>query len=145
MLAITQPASTGITAQAASASTQVTSGAKQEHALVGAGRDHRLLEHEFEEIGEGLQQSPWADHVGAAADLHRRPDFAVGEQHIGHGDQQNDEQQHALRHHDDQRPDIVGPERGHVSYSAAVMVERPCASAEHSAMTAEQRAIGLVK
>ena len=31
---------------------------QQEDALVGAGRDHRLLEHEFEEVGEGLQQSP---------------------------------------------------------------------------------------
>jgi hypothetical protein len=30
-------------------------------------------------------------------------------------------------------------------YSAAVMVARPCAIAEHSAITAEQRAMALVK
>jgi len=31
------------------------------------------------------------------------------------------------------------------AYSAAVMAGRPCAIAEHSAITAEARAIGLVK
>ena len=68
---------------------------QQEHALVGAGRNDRLLEHEFQQVGEGLQQAPRADHVRAAPDLHRRPDLAVGEQHVGDRDQQDDQQQHA--------------------------------------------------
>ena len=51
---------------------------QQEHALVGAGRDDRLLEHELEQVGEGLQQPPGPDHVRAAPHLHRRPDLAVG-------------------------------------------------------------------
>ena len=40
---------------------------EQEHALVGARRDHRLLEHELQQVGEGLQQAPGADHVRARA------------------------------------------------------------------------------
>ena len=31
---------------------------QQEHALVGAGRDDRLLEDELQQVGEGLQQAP---------------------------------------------------------------------------------------
>ena len=84
---------------------------QQEHALVGAGRNDRLLQHEFEQVREGLQQAPGADDVGAAADLHRRPDLAVGEQDVGDRDQQHDEQQNALRDHHDQRPEKAGPER----------------------------------
>ena len=49
---------------------QVTQRRQQEDALVGAGRDDRLLEHELEQVGEGLQQAEGADHVGAAAHLH---------------------------------------------------------------------------
>ncbi|GCC49345.1 hypothetical protein chiPu_0033695, partial [Chiloscyllium punctatum] len=93
---------------------------QQEHALVGAGRDHRLLQHEFQQVGEGLQQSERADHVGAAADLHRRPDLAVGEQDVGDRDQQHDEQQQALRDHDDQRPEEAGPERACEEFSHQV-------------------------
>ena len=80
MSAITQPGSIGITAQAASASTHADQRRQQEHALVGAGRDDRLLQHELQQVGEGLQQAEGTDHVGAAAHLHRRPDLAVGEQ-----------------------------------------------------------------
>jgi hypothetical protein len=93
MSAITQPASSGITAQAASASTDRDQRRQQEHDLVGARRDDRLLEHELEQVGEGLQQAEGADDVGAAAQLHRRPDLAVGEQDEGDEDQQRDEEE----------------------------------------------------
>ena len=51
---------------------------QQEDDLVGAGRDDRFLEHEFEKVGEGLQQAVGAHDVGPAPHLHRRPDLAVG-------------------------------------------------------------------
>ena len=78
MLAIAQPASSGITAQAESASTEITSGASRNMTLLARRRDHRLLQHELQEIGEGLEQAERADHVRAAAQLHGRPDLAVG-------------------------------------------------------------------
>ena len=61
--------------------------------------------------------------------------------------EQDDKQQHALRHHDDQRPNVV-PRK-----IRAVIAPTPPpfwprarrAIAEHSAITAEARAIGLVK
>ncbi len=59
---------------------------EQEEALVGAGRDDRLLEHEFQKIGEGLQQAEGPDHVRPAPHLHRRPDFAVGIEQEGDDD-----------------------------------------------------------
>ena len=97
MLAITQPAASGITAQAESASIDGHQRREQEHALVGAGRDDRLLEDELQEVGEGLQQAAGTDDVRAAAHLHRRPDLAVGVEDVGDEDQQRDEQQQALR------------------------------------------------
>ena len=96
MLASAQPASSGITTQAESASSDGDQRREQEHDLVGAGRDHRLLEHELQQVGEALQQAERADDVGAAAHLHGRPDLAVGEQDVGGEDQQRDEQQQAL-------------------------------------------------
>jgi len=83
---------------------------KQKNAFVGGRRDCRFLQDEFQQVREGLQQAPWSDHVRAAPDLHRRPDLAVGEQHIGDRDQQDHEQQHGLRHDHDQRPEIRSPE-----------------------------------
>jgi hypothetical protein len=92
MSAITQPVDRDHR-PGASASTQVTSGASRNTTLVGARRNDRLLEDELQQVGEGLQQAEGADHVGAAAQLHRRPDLAVGEQDVGDEDQQRDEQQ----------------------------------------------------
>jgi hypothetical protein len=114
---------------------------QQEHALVGARRDDRLLEDELQQVGEALQQAEGADHVRAAAQLHRRPDLAVGEQDEGDEDQQADQQQQALAG-DDQRGRGRGPSSSE-AYSAAWRM-RPEASAEHSAITAEARAIGFV-
>ncbi len=59
--------------------------------------------------------------------------------------EENDEQKHALRDDDDQRPDVIGPQFGHVSYSAAVSAAWPSAITEHCAMTTDARAIGLVR
>ena len=86
---------------------------QEKHALVGAGGDDRLLEHELDEIGERLEQSPRADHVRPAPDLDGGPDLAVGIDDVGDGNQQDDEQQHALRHDDGERPDVVVQERFH--------------------------------
>ena len=62
-----------------------------------------------QDVNDLLQQAERADHVGSAAKLDGRPDLAVGEQQIGDEHEQADEQQHALRDHDDQRPQ-PGPE-----------------------------------
>ncbi|OIQ66629.1 hypothetical protein GALL_517980 [mine drainage metagenome] len=95
-------------------------GRQQEHALVGAGWNDRLLQHEFQKVSKRLEQAPGADHVGTAPDLHRRPDLAIGEQNVGDRDQQHDEQQHAFRDHDDQRPEEAGPERAFKKFSHQV-------------------------
>ena len=129
-----------MTAQPASASTQVTSGASRNTPWLAPAGMTGSLSRNFKQIGEGLQQAPGPDHVGAAPDLHRGPDLAVGQKNIGDGNQKDDKQQQALRDHDHQRPKIGPPEvdqRHRVLYSAAVMVERPSAIAEHSAITAE--------
>ena len=83
---------------------------QQEHALVGAGRDQRLLEHELQQVGERLQQAERPHHVGAAAQLHRRPHLAVHQQQEGDDDEQGDQQHHALEHHHQQRPQIGLPD-----------------------------------
>ena len=128
----TQPSASGITAQEAKARVAVTSGRKQEQALVRARRDHRLLEHELEKVGEGLQQPPWPDDVRTAAHLHRRPDLAVGVERIGDVDEERDEEQQALPDNDQDGEDDV-PE-AHGLYSAASS-RRSRARPEHSAMT----------
>ena len=86
---------------------------QQEHALVGAGRDDRLLEHELQQVGEGLQQAQRADDVGAAAQLHRRPDLAVGVEDVGDEDQQHDEQHDRLQQDDQRRQDVDVEEAVH--------------------------------
>ena len=118
---------------------------QQEHALVGAGRDDRLLEDELQQVGEGLQQAPGTDHVRAAAQLHRRPDLAVGIEDVGDEDQQDDEQHDRLQQDDQRRQDVEGEEAVHAGPYSAACLKPLLASAEHSAMTAEARAIGLVR
>jgi hypothetical protein len=75
----------------------------QEQHLVGRGRDDRLLQHEFQEIREALQQTPGSDHVRAAPELHRRPDLPIRQQDIGDEDQETRKQQQRLAGHDQQR------------------------------------------
>ena len=79
-LATAQPSLTGMTAQAAKRQHRRNQRRQQEHALVGAGRNDRLLEDELQKIGEGLEQPEGTDDVRTAAQLHRRPDLAVGKQ-----------------------------------------------------------------
>jgi hypothetical protein len=83
MSAITQPASTGITAQACQRQRHGHQRCEQEHALVGARWDHRFLEHELQKVGKGLEQTPRPDHVRPAAQLHGGPDLAVGIEDVG--------------------------------------------------------------
>ena len=85
---------------------------EQEQPLVRARRDHRLLEHELEKIGEGLQQPPRPDDVRTAAHLHRRPDLAVGIERVGDVDQERDEEQQALPDDDQDGEDDVPEAHG---------------------------------
>ena len=117
MSLIDQPSATGMTAQADIASTTDTSGAKHEHALVGARRNDRFLEHELEEVRERLEDAPRSDHVGPAAQLHRAPDLALEIDERRGGEKQAHQQQQALQHVPQQRAEIalVHPiaKRGH--------------------------------
>src|SRR5262249_50074606 len=116
---------------------------KQEDALIGTGWDDRLLEYEFEQIGEGLQQAEGSNHVRSATHLHRRPHFAVGIEQEGDNDQQSDEQKEAL-------PDDEGDGAGQAPPKLKPWV-RAASSAPAScialklAMIADARAIGLVR
>ena len=107
MSAIAQPALSGMTAQAASDRVHITSGASRNMPLLAGRRDHRLLQHELEQVGEGLEQAPGADHVRAAAQLHRRPDLAVGIERVGDEDEEGDEHEQALAQHDRDREEDV--------------------------------------
>src|SRR5579872_3574045 len=69
---------------------------QKEYPLIGAGGNQRLLDDEFQKVGEALQQPPGPDDVRAAAKLNRRPDFAIGVKDIGGEEQQGDEQDDAL-------------------------------------------------
>jgi hypothetical protein len=129
-----------------SASDTATSGASR-NTLVGARWNHRLLEDELQKVGKGLQQAPRANHVRTAAQLHGSPDLAVGVEDVGDEQQQSHQHQQRLRQNDGPGPDISCDETVHgVSrpYSAATALA-VFAKAEHSAITADARAIGLVK
>jgi hypothetical protein len=64
---------------------------QQKHALVGAGRDDRLLDQEFGQVGERLQQAERADHVRTAAQMHGCPHLAVEQDQERDDDQQRDQ------------------------------------------------------
>jgi hypothetical protein len=80
MSAITQPVAHGITAQARKRQHAGDSGASRNTPLLAPAGMTISLKHELQQVGEGLQQAERADDVGALAQLHRRPDLAVGEQ-----------------------------------------------------------------
>jgi hypothetical protein len=61
-----------------SASVTETSGARRKIPLLAVGRNHRLLQDEFQEVGKGLEQAPGTDDVRTTAQLHGCPDLAVG-------------------------------------------------------------------
>ena len=67
----------------------------QERDAAGARRNDGFLEHQLQAVGDRLQQAPGADHVRAAAHLHRRHHLALGIGEIGDRQQQ--------RQHDCQR------------------------------------------
>ena len=113
MSATAQPSATGMTAQAESARPAVDYRRKQEDALVGAGRDDRLLEHEFQQVGEGLQQAEGSNHIRPAPHLYRGPHLAVGIEQEGDEDQEDDEQQQALPDDEGDGQAIARPELSH--------------------------------
>ena len=123
---------------------------QQEHRLVGAGRDDDFLEHELEEVREGLQQAERADDVGALAQLHRRPDLAVEQQQEGERHQQDHDEGEDLRTARPMPPHMPPPHSKSCSHVALLLRRHRAAarrqrSAAHSAMVAVARAIGLVR
>src|ERR1700735_1147612 len=98
MLEMTIPAPTGITAHAASASTQVTSGASRNTPLLAPAGMTGSLRMNLSKSAKDWNSPPRPPTCGPAPDLHRCPDLAVGQQHIGYGDEEDDEEHHALRH-----------------------------------------------
>ncbi len=144
MLATAQPSLTGITAQAAIAKNGRDERREQEHALVGARRDDRLLEDELQEVGEGLQKAPGPDDVRTTTQLDCRPDLAVRVEKVGDDDQQHDQKAERLRQDDQRRKHVEGEEAVHVALLGR-LPETVARQAEHSAITAEARAIGFVR
>ena len=127
---------------------------QQEDHLVGAGRDDHFLEQEFERVGDGLQQAEGADHIGAAAHLHRRPDLAVGQdarrrpQHQHQADRQQDEHDLAERTRPSHRAvrDVCKKwDQRHRLLRRHLAACRCTNSWLHLAMVSLARAIGLVR
>ena len=80
---------------------------EQKHELVRACGDYGFRQHELEEVREGLEEANRADHVRAAPQLNRRPDFTVGEKNVGDEQEQRDERQQALPQ-DERRREPIG-------------------------------------
>ena len=117
MLAITTPASNGMTAQATRLSVNVMIGAMMNTSRFGAARDDRLLDQELEPVGEGLQQPERADDVRPLAQLRERQHLALGIGQVGDREQQrHDDRQHlADGNHGRQR--VAAPKASHASRS----------------------------
>ena len=77
MLLITQPSATGMTAQAENASTTETSGAMTNTPLLALAGMTGSLKMNFKKSANGCRTPPGSDHVRAAPQLHRAPDFAL--------------------------------------------------------------------
>jgi hypothetical protein len=94
MSATTQPLSSGTTAHADSARVADNMGAKKNTPLFAPAGMTISLNRKFEQVGEALQQSEGAHHIGSTPLLHRRPHLAVKQQNEGnHHQQQNHEDQ----------------------------------------------------
>ena len=100
----------GMTAQAASASTEATSGASRNTPLSAPAGISGSLSTNFSRSANDCSRPNGPDHVGAAAQLHGRPHLAVHQQQEGDDDQQGHQQHHALEHHHQQRPEIALPD-----------------------------------
>ena len=138
----------------------VASGASRNTPLSAPAGISGSLNTNFNKSANDCKQAERADHVGAAAELHRRPDLAVHQQQEGDDDEQADEHGKARHHGEDQPADPVRDEcperqglpdeiiqhiRPHSAACRLVLVPIDFLSALISAMTAEARAIGLVK
>ena len=107
MSAITQPALTGITAQAASASVQVTSGASRNTPLLAPAGMTSSLNTNFSRSAKDCSSPNGPTTFGPRRICTAAQILRSAQQHIGDRDQQDDEQQQRLRHDHDQRPEIV--------------------------------------
>ena len=103
MSAITQPASSGTTAQAESASIAVTSGASRKMPLFAPAGMIGSLKTNLRRSAKGCSRPEGPDDVRPAPHLHRRPDLAVGIEDVGDEDEQRHDQEEALAEHDQRR------------------------------------------
>jgi hypothetical protein len=95
MSAITQPRSTGITAQAASAEHAGDQRREQEHALVGGRRDRRLLEaRNFSMSAKDWNRPHGPTTLGPRRICTAAQILRIGEQDVGDRDEQDHQQQH---------------------------------------------------
>ena len=130
LMSLIDPAvATGITAQAGERQNDRHQRRQNEHALVGARRDDRLLEDELQEVGERLQHAPRADDVRSAAQMHRAPDLALEVDERRRGEQQADKQQQALEHVAQSRAEVARMHPPPKSGEDAAADQKPRASA----------------
>ncbi len=106
-----------------------------------------LLQHELQEVGEGLQQAERAHHVGALAHLHAGPDLAVGQQQEGEAQQRPRSTTSRISPVVSRvQPTAGGREECSCGPTPPPIAGRaPASVAEHSAMVTLARAIGLVR
>jgi hypothetical protein len=116
----------------------MTKGASKKR-LVGAVGNDRFLEDELQHVGKALPKAP-GRHIGAAPQLHRRPYLAIRVEDIATKIKSTTSST-TLYERQQQGPvqakSVIGFTR--------CLARETSASAEHSAITAEARAIGLVK
>ena len=146
MSEITQPGAQGITAQTITGSTKEIIGARKNTALSAPDGDDDLLDDVLQEVGEALQQPPGPDHVRPAAQLHRRPDLAVGVHQEGEADEHDHRHRQALRQDQDEEAE-AGVEEApcRPTPPPAAAAHRALASRVSSAITALARMIGLAR
>ena len=90
MSEITQPGAQGITAQTITGSTKEIIGASKNTRLSAPAGTTISLTMYFRKSAKRLHQAPGPDHVRPAAQLHRRPDLAVGVHQEGEADEHED-------------------------------------------------------
>ena len=101
---------------------------------------------ELRQVGEALQQAPGPDDVRTAAQLHGRPDLAVRVEREGDGDEQARRAATTLCQRRRCRPvDREDVGYGGMALYSAAWRAGVARRAEHSAITREARAIGLVR
>ena len=112
-----------------------------EHEPVGAARDDRLLDQQFEPIGEGLQQSERADNIWPLTQLRIGQHLALDIGQISDGNQQRHDDRDHLADGDDGQPGIAMSK----SYPCVPVCCRELAAGAPRKMSLHSAIVGLAR